>query len=204
MIYNRWQRSGKQKMSTRGATKEAIMSTSISLFTQYGFDKVTINQICKEVNVTKTAFYYYFKSKDELITEFFSFDNMISNEDIVDILSVSDYADQAIKAMEIYIKHIVRSGFEMTKEHYRIHLRNSIIPFDKGNNSLLGSIIPTLIQRAKDAGQIKNPASAETLHDAMCCIGSGVIIHWAVASGGFDVLEEARKQFETLLVVNRE
>ena len=60
-----------QRMSIRGATKEAIMSTSISLFTQYGFDKVTINQICKEINVTKTAFYYYFKSKDELISEFF-------------------------------------------------------------------------------------------------------------------------------------
>lgn len=58
-------------MSARGATKEAILTTSINLFNQYGFENVTINQICQEINVTKTAFYYHFKSKDELISEFF-------------------------------------------------------------------------------------------------------------------------------------
>jgi AcrR family transcriptional regulator len=191
-------------MSSRGATKEAILTTSIHLFNKYGFDQVTINQICKEINVTKTAFYYHFKSKDELISEFFSFDNMISNNDLLDILSVTDYADQAMKAMEIYVKHIVRMGVEMTKENYRIHLRNQILPLDKGKSSLLSSIIPTLVQRAKDAGQIKNPASAEDLLDSMCNIANGVILNWAISGGKFDVLEEVRKRFEILLVLKDE
>ncbi|WP_207952827.1 TetR/AcrR family transcriptional regulator [Paenibacillus agricola] len=188
-------------MSTRGTTKEVILSTAINLFMKHGFDQVTLNQICKEINGTKTAFYYYFKSKDELISEFFLVDNLISNDDILDILSDSDYANQAMKAMEIYVKHIVHSGVELTKEFYRVHFRNQIA-FDKGKSSLLGSIIPTLIQRAKDAGQVKNPASAEDLHDSMCYIANGVCIHWAIANGGFDVLEESRKRFENLLVVN--
>lgn len=188
-------------MSTRGATKEAILSTSLNLFNKYGFDQVTINQICNEINVTKTAFYYHFKSKDELISELFSFDNMISNDDLLDILSVTDFADQAMKAMEIFVKHMVRLGVEMTKENYRIHLRNEIPPLDKSKSSLLGSIIPTLIQRAKDAGQIQNPASAEDLLDSMCNIANGVILNWAIMGGSFDVLEETRKRFGILLVV---
>ncbi|AIQ57168.1 TetR/AcrR family transcriptional regulator [Paenibacillus borealis] len=188
-------------MSTRGATKEAILTASIQLFNKYGFDQVTINQICKEINVTKTAFYYHFKSKDELISEVFSFDNMISNNDVLDILSVTDYADQAIKGMEIYVKHMVRLGVEMTKENYRVHLRNQTLPLDKGKSLLLSSVIPTLVKRAKDAGQIKNPASAEDLLDSMCIIANGVILNWAIMGGSFDILEETRKRFEILLVL---
>ncbi|NHN32746.1 TetR/AcrR family transcriptional regulator [Paenibacillus agricola] len=188
-------------MSTRGATKEAFLSTGINLFIEHGFDQVTINQICKEINVTKTAFYYYFKSKDELISEFFSVDNLITQDDLLEILSVSDYADQAMKVMGTYVKHIVRSGVELTKEFYRVHLRNEIIPLTKGKSTLLGSIIPILIQRAKDAGQVKNPASAEDLHDTMCCIANGVCLHWAIEGGNFDALEESRRRFENLLIV---
>lgn len=188
-------------MNARGATKEAILSTSIQLFNQYGFDQVTINQICREIGVTKTAFYYHFKSKDELISEFYSLDNLISNEDLLTVLSLSDHADQAMKAMEIYVKHIVRAGVEMTKELYRVYLRNQELPLDRGKSSLLNSVIPSLIQRAKDVGQIKNPASAEDLVDSMCVIGNGVCLNWAISGGGFDVLEEARKRFEILLIV---
>ncbi|MCU6792097.1 MULTISPECIES: TetR/AcrR family transcriptional regulator [Paenibacillus] len=188
-------------MSTRGATKELFLSTSIKLFIEHGFDQVTINQICKEMNVTKTAFYYYFKSKDELISGFFSVDNLMSNDDFLDVLSASDYANQAMKAMEVYIKHIVSAGVKMTKEYYRVYLRNEIVPLTKDKSSLLGSIIPTLIQRAKDAGQVKNAASAEDLHDSMCYIANGICLHWAMTDGGFDVLEESRRQFENLLIV---
>lgn len=193
-----------QQMSARGATKEAILTTSINLFKQYGFEQVTINQICKELNLTKTAFYYHFKSKDELISEFFSIDNIVSNEDLLNILTVTDYAEQAMKVMEIYVKHMVRSGVEMTKENYRVHLRNQLLPLDKSKSPLLSTIIPTLIQRAKDTGQILNPASAEDLLDSMCNTANGVILNWAVRGGRFDVLEETRKRFEILLVVKGE
>ncbi|MDO3411546.1 TetR/AcrR family transcriptional regulator [Saccharibacillus sp. CPCC 101409] len=193
-----------QKMSARGATKEAFLSTSINLFNKYGFEQVTINRICKEINVTKTAFYYYFKSKDDLITEFFSFDRLISDTDLADLLSVADYADQAMKAMEIYVKHIVRLGVEMTKENYRIQLRNQVLPLDKSRSPLLGNLIPGLLQRAKEAGQIQNPAKAEELLDSMCNMANGVILNWAVLGGTFDILEETRKRFEILLVVKSE
>ncbi|MDR6554967.1 TetR/AcrR family transcriptional regulator [Paenibacillus qinlingensis] len=189
-------------MSTRGATKEGIISTGIKMFIEHGFDKVTINQICQEINVTKTAFYYYFKSKDDLISEFFTVDNLLSNEDLIHILSASDYANQAMKAMEIYINHIVRSGLELTKEYYRVLMRNEIIPLDKGKSTVLGSIVPTLLQKAIDAGQLKNPSSAEDLHDSMCCIANGVCLHWVIEGGAFNPLELSRKRFENLLIVN--
>lgn len=190
-------------MSAKGSTKEAILTTAIKLFNEHGFEQVTINQICKEIQVTKTTFYYHFKSKDELVSNYFSVENMVSNDELLNILTVTDYVEQVLEAMGIFVKHMVRSGVEMTKENYRIHLRNQMLPLDKSKSPLLSQIIPSLIQRAQDAGQIQNPASAEDLLDTMCNTANGVILNWAITGGSFDVLAEVRMRFEILLIVRR-
>ena len=44
-----------------------IVSTGKSLFWKFGINRVTIEEICKEANVSKMTFYKYFKNKIELI-----------------------------------------------------------------------------------------------------------------------------------------
>ncbi|RXZ83766.1 TetR/AcrR family transcriptional regulator [Paenibacillaceae bacterium] len=190
-------------MNSKTATKEALLSTAIALFIEHGFEHVTINQICKEVEVTKTAFYYYFKSKDELISDYFSTANLISNDDLLSILSATDYAMQVLKIMEIYTRHTVRAGMQMTKEFYRVNLRDEIIPLAPEKSSL-GSIIKTLIVHAQGAGQIKNTSPAEELHDSLCYLSNGVCLIWAMGNGNFDVLEESRNRFKNLLMIDSE
>lgn len=41
-------------------TKELIRDTAIELFKKYGYEKVTIQQICKACQITKRTFYYHF------------------------------------------------------------------------------------------------------------------------------------------------
>ena len=67
-------------MAKKRATKEALLTAAIGLFQKHGFENITIDDICKEIDVTKTAFYYYYKSKDELVRDYFSTDNMLSSE----------------------------------------------------------------------------------------------------------------------------
>lgn len=50
-------------------TKELIIETAFIAFVDYGYDRVSLNQIIKSTGLTKGAFYHYFSSKDELITE---------------------------------------------------------------------------------------------------------------------------------------
>lgn len=46
--------------------KEKILKSSIKLFMENGFFEVSIRDIFKQININKSAFYKYFKSKDEL------------------------------------------------------------------------------------------------------------------------------------------
>jgi AcrR family transcriptional regulator len=49
--------------------KEQIMAASITLFEQKGFSETSVQDIVDALGVTKGTFYYYFKSKEELLMD---------------------------------------------------------------------------------------------------------------------------------------
>lgn len=49
--------------------KEKIIEVSIGLFGQNGFKETSIQDVVEALGVTKGTFYYYFKSKEELLME---------------------------------------------------------------------------------------------------------------------------------------
>lgn len=54
-------------------TKELIINTAKRLFYDFGFNDVSLSQICQEAGITRTKYFYYFKNKEELA-------DLISNE----------------------------------------------------------------------------------------------------------------------------
>ena len=59
-------------------TKTEILLTAIRLFTAKGWENVNVEDVVKEVGVTRGAFYHYFKSREDLIkavTDKMFFDN---------------------------------------------------------------------------------------------------------------------------------
>jgi len=51
------------------STKELIIQKGFLLFLEKGYKEVSLNEILKKCNVSKGAFYHYYKSKDELYLE---------------------------------------------------------------------------------------------------------------------------------------
>lgn len=62
-----------RKQKFEGGTKNKILEVGNRLFFEKGFDGTGIREIMKEVGADVGAFYYYYKSKDEL------FDDVLSN-----------------------------------------------------------------------------------------------------------------------------
>lgn len=186
-------------MAKKGATKEALLAAAIGLFQKHGFDNITIDDICKEIDVTKTAFYYYYKSKDELVRDYFSTDTMLSSDELASILSAHDYANQVLRIIETRIRHVTKAGVALTKELYRIYLKDEVIPLlpEQGG---LSDIVSSLIERAQQEGQIRRTASPETLCNSLCCLSNGIILKWIMSGGEFDVTDENRVLFETLFL----
>lgn len=51
------------------ARREEILNAAQKAFLKYGIEKITLDDIALECGVKKTALYYYFKNKDELLAE---------------------------------------------------------------------------------------------------------------------------------------
>jgi AcrR family transcriptional regulator len=53
-------------------SKNKIFNSAIELFNEFGFENVTIDNICKRAGVSIGLFYNYFDSKDQIIVEVFN------------------------------------------------------------------------------------------------------------------------------------
>jgi len=52
-------------------TKEKILQTSEELFLLKGYENVSIDEICASIHLTKGAFYYHFKTKEDILALLF-------------------------------------------------------------------------------------------------------------------------------------
>ena len=66
-------------------TKKRILNEGRKLILKKGYEEATVNEICKQANITVGTFYYYFKGKDELIQGMFpkidDFNKLHENEE---------------------------------------------------------------------------------------------------------------------------
>lgn len=53
--------------------QEIIISTASRLFEQFGIRSVSIDNVCKELRISKKTFYTYFSQKEDLVEAVFSF-----------------------------------------------------------------------------------------------------------------------------------
>jgi len=52
-------------------TKEIIVQAALKLFLSKGFNETSMNEIAREVGISKPAIYHHFKNKDELVQAIF-------------------------------------------------------------------------------------------------------------------------------------
>lgn len=58
-----------EKENVKDGLKEAIVNTARQMFEQYGLRSVSIDNVCKELGISKKTFYNYFEQKELLVNE---------------------------------------------------------------------------------------------------------------------------------------
>lgn len=94
--------------------KNKIIQAAIKIFSQKGFHKSTMEEIAKEVGVSKATLYTYFKSKEEILKEIWK----LNNSNILDLKKTFKEYD-CLEVLEELYSMIVNSprldlSFEIT------------------------------------------------------------------------------------------
>ena len=95
-------------------TKQDILETAMRLFAEKGMENVKVEDVVKEVGVTRGAFYHYFKSREELIAGVM-YKAFEENEDNPYLLAYKQKGLNALEKLRLAAKLSLRSHLDMTE-----------------------------------------------------------------------------------------
>lgn len=114
--------------------RKELLDAALELFYERGYDKTSVNDIIAKVGVTKGAFYYHFKSKDEVL-------DTIALQQAQEM--VAAFASAARAKYNDFLERLngtISSMWQFRTDTQRIRLRMSEV-LDKSENIMLKSKI---------------------------------------------------------------
>ncbi|WP_099203984.1 TetR/AcrR family transcriptional regulator [Scatolibacter rhodanostii] len=181
------------------STRERIISAAYSLFKQKGYDAVSIQEICQICNLTKTAFYYHFPSKESLLIHFY--DGVIEkiSKKSVEFIKAKNYWEQIVLCFEELSQASIELGVDLTSHLYIMNLRQDKNTFDF--NPVLTEICVALIEQAQATCQVRSTKNATELYQAAAFMFTGYEVMWCIKQGNFNRKKLIRQSLETILDV---
>ena len=145
------------------AAKEKIIQSAFQVFTKKGYQTTTMDDIAKEVGVSKAALYQYFKNKKELLNEIvLSYHTMI-REVIRTAIERQDAHNLAEEVQGAILKKY-RLHHEMLFEIIAIAAHDEEIKQSlKSEYEKDTALLKELLQKQIDSGKMATKIDAETL-----------------------------------------
>ena len=190
-------------MKQENETKKRIRSTALRLFEEKSFEEVTINEICRESGITKHTFYYYFKSKDDLLDKFYKMPCGLSMEEFGMIFSMDSYVEQLWMINKKPIDFVQEKGLEIVKQIMIKNLSNDQGTFaiDTSEIKDMIKLMVSIIDKGKQSGQIKSQIDSKDLVRMFHQFFHSTMFVWATRNGDFDFENYLRYHFEVLYQV---
>jgi len=181
-------------------TRQAIFDTAIALFAKRGYDKVTIDDICAKVGVTKGAFYNHFKSKDQIILEEF----MRMDEHYAKVAQEISGMQSAREKLRVFHREAIKLmsdlGVTMMKVVYHSQIApNMRKPYLMDGKRFLYRITDEFIREGQESGEIRDDLASEDMAIMLINCFRGQIYHWCLTNGSFDLVDTCERLFDLLV-----
>ncbi len=121
--------------------RQQIIDTARNLFWKHGFRRVSIEEICREANVSKMTFYKHFKNKDELVRNIIDLITGIAMDKYWEIM---DSDIPFIQKVEKSIQLKMESSNDMSREFFDDFHRNASPELREHFNKLVHSNLETI------------------------------------------------------------
>lgn len=176
-------------------TRSKILKIAFEAFIENGFEKISLNQIIKQSDLTKGAFYHYFKSKNELLSEvinnyFIHHVKETTESMVIKEGSTRDkllFIAHAISALPDYeasdhIEHKERKLFDLFISAIKKEesLRNQ---FATHNEMILEALSVVLAEGIK-RGEIKESISIKDCASIINAQAKGTLFTWVLTGEG--------------------
>lgn len=112
-----------RKQMFEGGTKNRIMEVGSKLFFEKGFDGTSVREIMKEVGADIGAFYYYYKTKDELFSDVL--DNFFAPYKVNFEKIVVDCEDRPYRAIYGFFEYVKKETY-LFRQKYANNIHRTV------------------------------------------------------------------------------
>lgn len=189
-------------MEYENLTKKRIREVALNLFNEKTFEKVTLNDICAASGVNKHTFYYYFKSKDELLKDYYKIPSKLTSYDLSTILTADSYVEQLWLLNKYFLDFIEESGITIVKQLIIKNLKDDVGTFkiSEEKREML-KVQCEIIKKGQANGEFLNKTDPEVLVILLIQVIHSTAITWSLKDGKFDFRTATRYMYEMMLDV---
>ncbi len=186
-------------------TKRHLYAVADTLFTQYGFDHVSVDKIVEEAGLSKGTFYVHFESKDSLLESLIS--DYVEKVDMdyqayIDTFSSNmPAADILLGLVEKIIDVIIDTiGLERMKILYRTQLSNiSYSGTAVSYNRMLYRTIMDVLDIGIQKKEFVTALALEELANHLILAIRGLTYEWCIRYPDFDLRAQSQAHFKILI-----
>ncbi len=192
-------------MKYENATKQKIRDVAMNLFAKKSFEEVTLNDICMASGVNKHSFYYYFKSKDDILDKFYEVPCQLEPADLERILSTESYVEKLWLLMKVSIDFAERYGVSIIRQIFIKNLTANVGTFmlNEKQKEML-RLQHSIIEKGKACGQFQSRLDSKMLMILYRQSIHSVLLTWCIKDGSFSFPEACRYYYENLFEVPEE
>jgi AcrR family transcriptional regulator len=179
-------------------TRRLLIRTAARLWSEQGYDDVTVEDICSTAGVGRTTFYLYFQSKERLLAALAAGTAMGVEDDVQAAGGLDAQLDAFITGVARRMGDVPTSLAELVIHSYRTQVRAEHPSGGRRFADILGDVLAA----AADRGELATGDDTGELGEILGALTMDAIEAWAGRDGGGPSLESVLR-FRFALVLDR-
>ncbi len=163
--------------------KDQILKAAVSAFSRKGLRETSMDDIVRESGVSKGAIYWYFKSKDELITKLM---DTFFNLQIPKLQEIANASGSAVEQMKRLLDIAVKEMKKMIRfrpilqELYVLALRDRTMKkIARKEYAVYGTIIESIVKKGINQGEFIR-VKPDKFAVSVISIFEGTLLLWSI------------------------
>lgn len=183
-------------------SKEKIADAALGLFSQKGYDEVSVKDICALCGIPRSSFYLAFSGKADILA--YKLQSVKDNfqQSMPDFICAQNDFERIWFLTDAYLKTAVAFGSEISKQYFILELKGT-----SGLFSLLEAFNDWLIQltfNCQKQGIVRNKTDPALLVPMQLSIAKSHLFDWVCSNGAFPLRQTVRNSLEVFLDVSPE
>lgn len=197
MDLDTWSRKG--SIMKEHQVTEKLKKVAIDLFKTYGYNNISVRQICNAAGVPRSTFYSMYSGKDDLVISIYTVNLDISEKKLEELAHTKNDLERIWAIYSQYIKLAMNVGTEVSAALMIIELNRNVGIYDAMKKVRRYTV--ALCQNCQEQGLVMNPWPAEQLIPMVSASLNNQVFEWCRCKGDYPLMKNARMTFEALLNV---